>query len=72
MTALFLILALLAFAAIGVGASLLRANHRPPLAGSWSARVRGWFATLHAQRAVGAALIAGGALALILVLALRP
>ena len=72
MTALLLILALLAFVAIGLGAALLRGNERPPLAGGWQAVIRAWFATLQAQRAVGAGFVAGGALTLILVLALRP
>ena len=72
MTFLLLIVALLAFVAIGLGVALLRANTRPALAGSWSAVVRAWFATLHARRATGAGLVAGGTLVLILVLAFRP
>ena len=72
MIALLLLIALAGFVAIGLGMSLLRANERPPLAGSWDAKVRAWFATLHQQRAVGAALVAGGVLVILLVLALRP
>ena len=72
MSALLVIVALAAFVAIGLGVALLRANERPALAGNWQAVVRAWFATLHRQRAVGAGLVAGGALVLILVLALRP
>lgn len=72
MSYLLLFIALLGFGAIGFGVSLLRANSRPPLAGSWDAKVRAWFGTLHAQRAVGAGLVAAGALTVILVLVFRP
>ncbi len=67
MTALLLVAALAAFVALGVGVSLLRANPRPPLE-----NIGVWFATLQGPRAFGAGLAAVGAVALILVLALRP
>ena len=72
MTALLLVAALLAFVAIGGGASLLRSTPRPALTGGYPQRACAWFATLHGRRALGAALVAGGALVFVLVLMLRP
>ena len=72
MTIVLLLVVLAAFVAIGIGVSFLRANERPPLIGSLDAKVRVWFKTLHHQRATGAALVAAGTLAVILVLVLRP
>ena len=72
MSLLLLLIALAGFVCVGLGVSLLRVNSRPPLAGSYAAIVRGWFATLRQQRAVGAGLVAGGAVVILLVLVLRP
>lgn len=72
MTALLLIAALLGFVAIGLGMSLLRGGERAALTGGWTAVVRQWTGTLAGQRAVGAGLVAAGALAIVLVLVLRP
>lgn len=72
MIALWLVAALLGFVAIGLGVSLLRAGERPPLAGGFVSVVRQWTGTLAGQRAVGAGLVALGALVIVLVLVLRP
>ena len=72
MSMILLFIALLGFVAIGLGASLLRANERPALSGGWQAVVRAWFRTLQAQRLAGATLIAIGALTIILVMVFRP
>lgn len=69
---ILLFIALLGFVAIGLGVSLLRANERPELSGGWQAIVRAWFKTLQAQRLAGAALVAIGALTIILVMVFRP
>ncbi len=67
MTFLLVILAFAALGAIGYGAALLRGNRRAPVTSAGQ-----WFATLQGPRALGAGLIAGGVIAFILVLALRP
>lgn len=69
---ILLFIALAGFVAIGLGVSLLRANERPALSGGWQAVVRAWFRTLQAQRLAGAALVAAGALTIVLVMVLRP
>ena len=72
MSMILLFIALLGFVAIGLGTSLLRANERPALSGGWQAVLRAWVKTLQAQRLAGAALVAIGALTVILVLVFRP
>lgn len=72
MSLIFLLLAFAGFLAIGVGVSLLRSNGRPALTGDVGAKLRQWFGTLQGPRALGAGLVAGGALVILLVLALRP
>ena len=67
MTAIFVILALAGLAAIGVGASYLRGNRRPTVTG-----IGAWIATLQGPRLVGVLLIAGGGIAFLLALVLRP
>ena len=68
----FLLLALAGLVAIGIGASYLRGTQRPRLIGSFSAKLQQWFASLQGPRAIGAALVAAGALAAVLALVLRP
>ena len=63
---LLVLIALAALAAIGVGSSYLRANPAP------AGTVGQWFATLQGPRAIGAGLVAAGAIAFVLVLVLRP
>lgn len=72
MSLIFLLLALAGFVAIGVGVSLLRSNGRSALAGDMTAKLRQWFGTLQGPRAIGAGLVAVGAVVIVLVLALRP
>ena len=63
---LLVVVALTALGVIGIGTSYLRANPAP--AGS----IGQWFATLQGPRAIGAGLVAAGAIVFLLVLALRP
>lgn len=72
MSALFLTLALLGFLAIGLGVGLTRSEPRGALSGKWTQIVRQWLPTLAGRRLAGAILVAGGALTIVLVLALRP
>lgn len=72
MTALYLVLALLGFLAIGLGVGLTRSTPREALAGGWQQVIRAWLPTLAGRRLLGAVLVAGGALTILLVLVLRP
>lgn len=72
MTLLLLVLTLAALVAIGIGVGYLRGAARPALTGGVGEQARQWFGTLRGPRALGAGLVAGGALVLILALVLRP
>ncbi len=72
MSALFLILALLGFVAIGLGVGLTRSTPRDALTGGWQQVLRAWVPTLAGRRLLGALLVAGGALTILLVLVFRP
>ena len=72
MSGIFLIVALLGFIAIGVGVGLTRSAPRDALSGGWQQVIRAWIPTLAGRRLLGALLVAGGALTILLVLVLRP
>ena len=69
---IWLLFALIGLLAIGAGVGLTRSQPREALSGRWNEVLRQWLPTLAGRRLAGALLVAGGALVVILVLALRP
>lgn len=69
---IWLAFALLGLIAIGAGVGLTRSQPRAAVSGGWNEVLRQWLPTLAGRRLIGALLVAGGALVIVLVLALRP